>query len=465
MKITILTFFQSPVEDKMKMRIVDPSSLDDENKEAWGEIAKIPSLSDEERERICEKYVISSFELDIDENLTIGHILLDYFRIETHADGAWHQNIYRSLSSISDKPIPLDKDSTLKKIGINQGDILFYISYFDQSVRKVPPLRLIQRNEWIGKFDTLELISLKKKNNSTLYPLWFGTNRKPVDPQDNSKGFSGERDNQLHYGTCKVTVPESHQIGSTGSAWWQRLLTLTDDRLKLKSDSLQVLEEIVFWENVRTTLQEHEVNERSALVFIHGFNVSFEDAAKRAAQLGFDLQVRGIMAFYSWPSKGNTQSYGADAATIEDSEEYIAEFLLKLAQISEIEKIHIIAHSMGNRGLLRVMQSILAQVQIGSKISFGQIFLAAPDVDKNLFGKLAKAYSQLAERTTLYVSAKDKALASSGIIHKFPRAGYFPPITVVNGIDTVEVSGIDVSFVGHGYYAEHRILLEDLHDL
>ncbi|MEA5553292.1 alpha/beta hydrolase [Anabaena cylindrica UHCC 0172] len=302
-------------------------------------------------------------------------------------------------------------------------------------------------------------------STATLYPLWFGTNRKPVDIQDISKGFSKERDGQIHYGICQVAVPESHKIGSTGSPWWQRLLTSTDDRLKLQPESLKVLDEIMFWDSVQKALQEHEPDENSALVFIHGFNVSFEDAALRAAQIGFDLQVPGIMAFYSWPSQAKLMGYTADEATIEASEQYIAEFLLNLSQKTQIGKIHIIAHSMGNRGLLRAMQRILAQVQAASEVPFGQIVLAAPDVDPDLFRDLAKAYHTLAERTTLYVSSKDKALSLSGIIHDYPRVGFFPPVTVVEGIDTIQVSKIDLTFLGHGYFADARTLLEDIRDL
>lgn len=301
--------------------------------------------------------------------------------------------------------------------------------------------------------------------NTPLYPLWFGTNRKPVNIQDISKGFSKERDEKLHYGICEVAVPKSHKIGSTGSSWWTKLLTLTDDRLRLQQGSLQLLAEDIFWANVHQSLQEHEPNERAALVFIHGFNVSFEDAATRAAQIGFDLQVPGIMAFYSWPSQAKLMGYTADEATIEASEKYIAEFLLNLAQKTKIDKIHIIAHSMGNRGLLRAMQRILTQVQSASEVSFGQIFLAAPDVDPDLFKDLAEAYHTLAERTTLYLSSKDKALSVSGIIHNYPRVGFFPPVTVVEGIDTVEVSDIDLTFLGHGYFADARILLEDIREL
>jgi esterase/lipase superfamily enzyme len=298
-----------------------------------------------------------------------------------------------------------------------------------------------------------------------LYPLWYGTNRKPIDPNDISKGYSGERDNLIHYGSCQVSVPKSHKIGSTGSKWWQRLLTSKDDRLKLDRSSLNLLDEAGFLDSIKKALEEREPDERSALVYIHGFNVSFEAAALRAAQIGFDLQVPGIMAFYSWPSKGNWMCYAADEATIDVSEKYITEFLLNLAQSNDVNKIHVIVHSMGNRGLLRSMQQILQKAQSASSISFGQIFLAAPDVDPDLFQDLSEAYSQLAERTTLYVSGKDKALAVSGIIHDHPRVGYFPPIEVFKGIDTVEVSKIDLTWLGHGYFADARAVLQDMHEL
>jgi esterase/lipase superfamily enzyme len=112
------------------------------------------------------------------------------------------------------------------------------------------------------------------------------------------------------------------------------------------------------------------------------------------------------------------------------------------------------------------MQSILSKVKSdASDISFGQIFLAAPDVDSDLFQKLAEAYKQLAERTTLYVSSKDKALVASRIIHNQSRVGFSPPITVVEGIDTIDVSDIDLTLVGHGYFAEQRDLLKDIHNL
>ena len=58
-----------------------------------------------------------------------------------------------------------------------------------------------------------------------LYPVWFGTNRKPIDKDDLSKGFSGDRAddiNTVHYGRCDVAVPKTHNFGEIGNAWWKR---------------------------------------------------------------------------------------------------------------------------------------------------------------------------------------------------------------------------------------------------
>ena len=349
--------------------------------------------------------------------------------------------------------------------------IPFDTSFLDsESVsRSLNPKNTAETDESVSPRNTKINRTLNSRDTTettaTLYPLWFGTNRKPVDIDNISKGFSGKRDDKLHYGICQVAVPKSHKIGSTGSPWWKRLITLKDDRLKLQFKSLQILQEELFWANINEELKDHEINERSALVFVHGYNVNFEDAAIRAAQMGFDLQVPGITAFYSWPSQGKLLAYPVDAASIEASEKYMTEFLLNLAEKTHIEKIHIIAHSMGNRGLLRAVQRIISQVQTITNIVFGQIILAAPDVDIDLFKELAKGYGQLAERTTLYISSKDKALATSGLIHQHDRAGFFPPVTVVEGIDTVKVSKIDVTLLGHGYFADARLVLEDIRDL
>lgn len=202
-----------------------------------------------------------------------------------------------------------------------------------------------------------------------------------------------------------------------------------------------------------------------ALFFLHGFNVTFEEAAIRAAQIGVDLKVPGATAFFSWPSRGNVAAYSADEATIEASELLISEFILEFAGNCGAEKVHIIAHSMGNRGLLRALQRIAAKAETRGKVKFAQIFLAAPDIDRDLFMDLSQLYTDHAERTTLYTSNGDLPVHLSSKLHDAPRAGYYMPYTVVTGIDTIAVPDFDVDLLGHSYFAQAEALLHDIYDL
>src|SRR5262249_576170 len=157
-------------------------------------------------------------------------------------------------------------------------------------------------------------------------------------------GFSATRDDAVHYGFCRVYVPKAHKIGSLGSPWWKRLANRIDDRLKLLI--ISDLSREVFWQSVSSYLSTIDHTARHAVIFIHGSNVSFENCALRAAQIGFDLSIRGVMAFFSWPSRGRLRGYIADSASVEASEPEIARFLLDFVTYSRAKMVHIIAHSM-----------------------------------------------------------------------------------------------------------------------
>jgi len=179
--------------------------------------------------------------------------------------------------------------------------------------------------------------------------------------------------------------------------------------------------------------------------------------------MGFDMKIPGISAFFSWASGGARVDYMTDEASIEASEPAIADFLNDFVCRSGAERIHLIAHSMGNRALLRAIQRILAKAPRIPGIRFGQIILAAPDVDTAVFRDLATNLTTLSDRTTLYVSPSDRALGWSEWGHSYPRAGLTPPVTIVPGIDTVEVPQLDLTDpTWHSYFAEAASLLHDI---
>ena len=295
------------------------------------------------------------------------------------------------------------------------------------------------------------------------YVVWYGTNRRRYEASDLTKGYSAERDSKVHYGSCRVYIPEAHKIGSLGSPWWKRLITRSDDRLKLRG--IKETGSTSFWRQIAFRLSRLSVTERYAVIFVHGYNVSFHDAALRAAQIGFDLSVKGTMAFFSWPSQGSLGGYMADSATIEASEQDITNFMTDFVTHSGAEAVHVIAHSMGNRGVLRAVNRIAQRAQQKSGVPFGQVILAAADVDSDTFRQLCGAYAQVARRTTLYVSERDRAVEASHWLHQFPRVGLMPPVCVASGIDTVAVTNVDLTLLGHGYIGDARGVLTDIYQL
>jgi esterase/lipase superfamily enzyme len=158
-------------------------------------------------------------------------------------------------------------------------------------------------------------------------------------------------------------------------------------------------------------------------------------------------------------------AYPVDEASVEASEGPITDFLVDFTANCGADKVHVIAHSMGNRGLLRALQRIAANAETRGKVKFGQIFLAAPDVDRDLFLDLARLYPEHAERTTLYASDGDLPVHLSSKLHDAPRAGYYTPYTVASGVDTVAVPVFDIDLLGHAYFAQAEALLHDIYDL
>ncbi|WP_211876884.1 alpha/beta hydrolase [Pseudarthrobacter albicanus] len=216
--------------------------------------------------------------------------------------------------------------------------------------------------------------------------------------------------------------------------------------------------------SLRSSLSE--TDDGSILLYIHGYNTKFEDAVIRAAQIGHDLDIRGQMALFNWPSRGNIRGYIADQNRADASESSLEKYIELLATSTGATRINVIAHSMGNRVFSRVV-SKFEHLASSRKIKLGIIILAAPDVDRGTFSSLASAFPTLSENTTMYVSSKDKALRLSGHLQSFERAGHTPPVTIHPGIDTIQVGNLDLSLLGlgHNYFAETHPVLYDMASL
>jgi len=291
--------------------------------------------------------------------------------------------------------------------------------------------------------------------------VWFGTNRADIAGRT-----AADCSDVTTYGNCQVFVPTANRsVGSLGSGPIGRMIH-GDNRIRLISTNK--INPQYFWREIQSELSITDDSDKHGLIFIHGYNTKFSNAALRTAQLKVDLKHKGPAAFFSWPSLGRWAGYGGDEAAMEGSEAPIRSFLEDFATRSGVTSVHIIAHSMGNRGLLRAMDRFAHAASTQVNVRFGQIILAAPDVDTNLFGSLASAYGKLSRRSTLYVSNNDFAVGISKTLHRYSRAGFSPPITIVKGIDTVDTSNVnfvDIKNFGHDYFVSQRAVLTDIYHL
>jgi esterase/lipase superfamily enzyme len=207
-----------------------------------------------------------------------------------------------------------------------------------------------------------------------------------------------------------------------------------------------------------------DAGEKSALVFIHGFNVAFTDAIRRAAQIGWDLQFRGLVTAFSWCSEGKILSYLTDERNASLAAPKLLEYFRMLRNDVGVDTIHVIAHSMGNQVLLQALRD--ASPKDGDP-KLGEVVLAAPDYDAKLFKQTLKHFKGKAERYTLYGSETDFALITAKELRSgHPRAGDGGPfVLVVDGVETIDATAVGKDLLGlgpHSYFASKRTLLTDI---
>ena len=143
---------------------------------------------------------------------------------------------------------------------------------------------------------------------------------------------------------------------------------------------------------------------------------------------------------------------------------HLKQFILKVINDASLEKLHIIAHSMGNRALTNAIKELNTEGINLKKIN--QIILAAPDIDSNVFTDvIVPGIKNVSKQITLYASSKDKALKfSRNLRADIIRAGESgKDIVIVDGVCTIDASMVDTNFLGHGYFAETKDLINDIY--
>jgi esterase/lipase superfamily enzyme len=305
-------------------------------------------------------------------------------------------------------------------------------------------------------------------------PVYWGTDR-AVQPNAQRLAFGSDRARKLQLGMAEITVPKVHEVPNVERPWVVKIpyfdVTLyaqaEDPKQHFTVKEIKALTKEELLAQVKERLKSSTLFKDQALVFVHGYNTSFDNALYRTAQIAYDLDFDGAPFLYSWPSGGAVASYTYDRESAQAAEPYLREFLDMVVKETGAKKVSIIAHSMGNQPVMEVLRDMRNAAPEGVVIS--QVILAAPDVDADAFSNMANAIKGLADNVTLYVAANDRALIVSRNFWGSYRAGDVPPAgpLILPGIDTIDVTAAstDTFAINHSGYAANNVLLKDIAEL
>lgn len=297
-------------------------------------------------------------------------------------------------------------------------------------------------------------------DNHAIVPVFYATDRNRISYAPLAYGGEREPSKQLHLGRIDVSVPRDHQMGQlerpTIWTFWREDPARHFIIVKAQEQTYQE-----FYRDVAGVVGRSQ--RREAFVFVHGFNVGFESAVYRTAQIAYDLGFDGAPILYSWPSLGSPAAYPVDANNSEWTIDRLHWFLEDVAAKSGAQLVHVIAHSRGNWPTMNALNAIATEPHSGTRARFSQVVLTAPDVDADSFKVLARRFNTVAARTTLYASANDEALRLSKRYQGYQRAGdVVPQIVVAPGVDSIDVSAVDTSLLGHSYYGDNTSVISDI---
>lgn len=294
--------------------------------------------------------------------------------------------------------------------------------------------------------------------------IYIITNRATSDKQQNCNNqYFRNTISTTKYISCIVNIPKEHSIGALDTS----SQTILDKDKYFYAYDYKEMNKIEFLEKIK--------NSREILIFVHGFNVEFEEALYRIAQIHYDLKFQGVSILFTWPAGPKegifsnlliNDTYKFNFENAKNSLTLFKTFIAELLnQIDRNTKIYLIVHSMGHQIVIPSLVE-LSKSTSGNSKKFQEIVFNAPDYPVDSFRNEAPFLQNISRRITIYCSPNDNALKASETVNGTKRIGQ---CFKVNGINVINVQRVDspilgIGGLGHGYYSS-RAILTDLYQL
>jgi esterase/lipase superfamily enzyme len=285
------------------------------------------------------------------------------------------------------------------------------------------------------------------QGNAIRVPLFVASTRRGEASRDTGKA---------HFSLMAISVPPGHRAGaieqpSFGSSDPRRHFVLLDRR---KMDEPEFAGEIAAHVSGRVGVS------RDILLYVHGFNTSFDEARFRVAQIVADGRFSGVPALFTWNTRGGLFNYESDRESATVARDALEKLIIDLSHTPGVGRVHILAHSMGAWLTMESLRDIAIAGHPDLDGRLGEVMLAAPDIDLNVFRQQISRLD--AKHVSIFVANDDRALSlSSRIAGDRPRLGAMDPNNPKDkaeldrlGVAVHDISGLSSDFVGHGAFAE-----------
>jgi esterase/lipase superfamily enzyme len=267
------------------------------------------------------------------------------------------------------------------------------------------------------------------------------------------------RSELLTFGRADISVPPLREAGSLpwpprgGRADPRRHLLLTDERGYPDAAAFRAALALALAGAGAGAGGE-------AVIFVHGFNTTYDEGLFRVAQFAHDLELPGVVVHYTWPSAAEPLGYVRDR----DSALFARDGLERL--VTEVERagarrILLVAHSMGAGLAMEALRGLALRGDRGAIARIGGVVLISPDIDVDVFRAQARAVGRLPQPFVIFASDRDRVLGlSARLTGEGERLG---SLTDLARVSDLEVTVLDVGAFaagsGHFTVAESPALI------
>ena len=229
--------------------------------------------------------------------------------------------------------------------------------------------------------------------------LLVATTRKPVSGARAKPWFGPERASAVTVARATLTPPDDGRfsLSSVGLADWSVA-------------SVELAPQV-------GDLLGQATSGRNLLIYVHGFNQTFEATALDAARLSDGIKFAGETMVFSWPSRAKLLDYGYDRESAMWSRDALDQVLEGLLASPTVGRINIVAHSVGTMLTMEALRQLYAKLGDAAADRIGAVVFAAPDIDMDVFTSSVQRIGPLAAKITVVTATNDRALAVSGWVN------------------------------------------------